>query len=97
MSADFDPTQDPGIDPRDYAWIAEHANDLALDGDGVCFAFWRGEQLGPFSCKAEANSALDRRMREAGVEITHGMDAGGVIFADPAMYHVPEITGKPNG
>jgi hypothetical protein len=76
-------------------WMLEHADDQALNGDGVCFAVLNGEQLGPFRCKADAEAALDRKL--AGTELLPGADAGSVIFADPAVYHVPPTGQHPNG
>jgi hypothetical protein len=84
------------IDPRDELWLAQQLKNPAPDYDGVCFAIWRGEQLGPFSCVADADVEIYKRMCDAGVEIVPGADCGTIIFADPAVYHVtPE--GKLNG
>ena len=76
------------IDPRDEQQALEYLS-KEFDKDGICFAFWRGEQMGPFSCWAEADAAIEKAMRDAGVEIGPGVDCGSVVFADPAVYHVP--------
>jgi hypothetical protein len=84
------------IDPRDEQWVRERMG-RKFDDDGVCFAFWRGAQMGPFSCWAEANAALDKAMRDAGVEIAPGVDCGSVVFADPVIYHPARSGGKLDG
>ncbi|MHB1870206.1 MAG: hypothetical protein ACYCT1_05055 [Steroidobacteraceae bacterium] len=96
----------PGIDPRDYAWIAAHENELTRPTPdvGPCFAFWQigeqpAEQLGPFPSRSDADSALDAKLAEldaAGVDIADTCPRMSVIFADPATYLVPPNTGKHN-
>lgn len=68
--------------------MSEQPKNHAPETDGICFAFLNGEQFGPFACEADALAALDRMLLEAG-ELVPGMDAGSVIFADPAIYHMP--------
>lgn len=84
------------VHPADALWLARQLKNPAPDTDGVCFGIWREEVLGPFSCAREADAAIDKAMRDAGVEIGPGTDCGRVIFADPAVYHAPS-EGKLNG
>lgn len=85
------------IDPRDELWLARQSKNPAPDTDGICFGVWRDQVLGPFACAADADAAIDKAMREAGVEIAPGVDCGRVIFADPAVCHVLPSEGKLNG
>ena len=84
--------RDPGIDPRDELWLARQARTPAPDDDGVCFGTFNDEVLGPFRCKVDAESAQNRKLAELeaqGIDLAAANPRMAVIFADPAVYHVP--------
>lgn len=81
-----------GIHENDRAWLAEQLKKPGPldDGDGVCFATWNDEVLGPFACKADAHAAHQEKLDELEAQ---GVDSANirmaVVFADPIVYHVP--------
>lgn len=85
------------IDPRDEQWVRERLGQK-FDDDGVCFATFNDELLGPFSCKANAEAAQNRKLAELeaqGVDLAAASPRMAVIFGDPSVYQMP--TGGING
>jgi len=79
------------VDPADEQWMREHMADPPTPEVGVCFGFIDGEWLGPFRRRREATAALDRRLEELiakGVDIVTANIKSGVVFVDPATYHL---------
>jgi hypothetical protein len=82
----------PGLDHRDELWLARQLKNPPTEDDGICFAIWRDEVLGPFACKAEAEAAQQRKLDELaaqGVDLASANPHMAVIFGDPATYHLP--------
>lgn len=89
----------PGIDPRDELWLARQLKNPPAEDDGVCFATWNDELLGPFACKADAEAEQNSRLAELdaqGIDLVAANIRMSVIFADPAVYHVPSSEGSVN-
>lgn len=81
----------PGMDPRDELWLAQQLEHPAPEDDGVCFATWNDELMGPFACKADAEAAQNRKLAELqaqGVDLVAAHPRMTVIFADPTVYHL---------
>jgi hypothetical protein len=82
-----------GVDPRDAEWIASELKRAADPQDGLCFATFNDELLGPFACSADAEAAQNFRLAELearGVDVLALNPRMAVIFADPARYHLPK-------
>src|SRR5580658_10018347 len=85
----------PGIDPRDYEWLAKFGNGNAPATPDIClcFAYFNDEQLGPFRTAREAQRALDQKLAEleaqGGVDLLAANPSMSVVFVDPATVHVP--------
>ena len=89
------------VDPADEAWLAAQLARRAsdIDDDGICFARWNGELLGPFRCKADANAAHEAKLqelRDAGIDPLVANPVMSIVFGDPSVYHVPDSE-RPNG
>ena len=86
------PDDFPGIDPRDREWLAEKLRSPSPpDGDGVCFANFGDEVLGPFACKADAEAAQNRKLHDlaaSGVDLLSAEIRMSIVFTrvNPALY-----------
>ncbi len=85
--------KDPGIDPRDELWLARALKHPPADDDGLCFATFNDELLGPFACAVDAEAAQNRKLSELearGVDLLAMNPRMAVIFADPSRHHLPQ-------